>query len=803
MFFSQVLQNKDTWHFDITSAIIGAAIAWLIVGIVYNKRREILAFVNKTWAPISNWRRRARAGQGDKYLRALQETVKSQLIFQPANPELVFIPPIFKSPPTLPKSLAEAAETPEFIDVPFGALFDGASRIVITGSIGSGRTTALIMAIWESAKRAEEDQPFDRIPIWIDLSNIAALPESEKASPLDRFLQLSTLTLPHVSPKWLQQQLRKTPSVILIDNWDILPQDDRGFVAAWIAEVAEDLPNSHWIVTSGTKGYGLLTEIGFVPVKLHTDWTNAKFIKLLQGWSELLSTEIIEYDEEVVKGLVWASRTDAAPLEIVLRTILYLKTSQFPIKPVDILDFHMELALPTPDLGDEMEEVSNQARMIAVNILTQVAMYRRLQNRWVTRQQFGEIIKENLPAKEERHKKLEGTIRKLLSNTRLLVEDKKQMTIPHYIWVDFLTAWYLTQEESGSDYIRSHLDDPNWSLLCEFYVGLVEDSESLVDTLLGRIVINRDPINMLRASRWAIIAPETCQWRGEVSKSLAKNFMNGVDQEIRLLYGKYLGLVAGESARAFFIKMLTSSELDVRAASLRGLGWNGSPKVMAILSAALNDSSIEIRRSAILGLRDLGTPGATTLLEGYLENADEELAPVVAQSLAVMPDGPKVLQDAIQHPDLLTRRAAVLGLGEIGEPWAQELLDEIIRTDPEWLVRSAAETAVSSQLEEKDKEKVIQPHPQIDEVDWLIRWAARQGTGLGVGEAALAMLMRAVQQGDANTKVLGILTLNQLGRQEHLSALEPLLHDPDELVKAQASEVIKNITQRYQVYEGS
>ena len=804
MHFIQVLQRKETWQFDITSAIIGAVAAWLIVAIVYSQRHQIKSVSEQAWAPIKEWRRKTTAGQGEKYIKALQENVKSLLLFQPKHPELVFNPPVFRAPPALPKTLAEAAETPPFIDVPYEKLLDGASRIVVTGPLGSGRTTALVMTIWETVKRAEEGLPFERIPIWIDLKNISALLDTDKATPLDRLVQLAVLAMPKVSTNWLQQQLRKTPSVILLDNWEVLPRDDRGIVATWIAEVAKELTNSHWIVASDTRGYGILIEVGFVPVQLQTGWTDTKFRNLLQGWSKHLNVDALPEDNEVIKGLMLASKTDAAPLELVLRSVLYLKTGKFPRKPVDTLDFLLEIALPTPNLGDDVEEVSNQARMIALRIITQVAKIHRLENRWVTQQQLIDISNENLPAKEDRHKKLEGAVRKLLSNTQLLSAQNKQWIISHYVWEDFLTAWHLSQEEIGLDFIHTHLNNPSWSLLIEYYVGIAEDSRMLVETTLGNAAIYNDHALLLQASRWAIVAPEPCPWCSEVIKTLAKHFIKGgTHPDTRLLYGKYISIVAGESSRAFFIKMLSAPEIEVRSAALRGLGWSGSPREMAILSAALNDTTFEIQRSAVFGLRDLGTPGATTLLEGYLVSASEELAPIIAQALVVMPDGHRVLQEAVQHPDLLVRRAAVHGLGQINEPWAIELVEEIIRTDPQWLVRSAAETAISLQQEELDNQTLILPQPKAEEVEWLIRWAARQGAGLGVGEAAFTMLIRAIQQGNANTKLLGILTLNQIGRQDHLSVLQPLLHDPDNLVKAQTSEVIQNITQRYQIYLGS
>jgi len=410
------------------------------------------------------------------------------------------------------------------------------------------------------------------------------------------------------------------------------------------------------------------------------------------------------------------------------------------------------------------------------------------------------IINENLPVKEDRHKKLESTVRKLINNTQLLSAQKKKWVITHYVWEDFLTAWYLTQQEIGQDTILTHLNSPSWSLIVEFYIGLAVASDALIESTLGQAAIYNDHTLLLQASRWAMVAPEPCPWCSEVIKALAKHFMNGgIRPDIRLLYGKYIGLVAGESSRAFFIKMLSASELEVRSAALRGLGWSGSPREMAILSAALNDENFEIKKSAILGLQDMGTPGATTLLERFLVDTTEELAPIVAQALAVMPDGHKVLQEAVQHPDLMVRRAALHGLGLINEPWAIELVEDIIRTDPQWLVRSAAETASSMQKEELENQPLILPQPNAEEIEWLIRWAAHQGSGLGVGDAATAMLIRAIQKGNSNTVLLGLLTLNQIGRQDHLAVLQPLLHDSDDLVKEQTNEVIQNITKRYQI----
>ncbi|MDF1512572.1 MAG: hypothetical protein P1S60_02060, partial [Anaerolineae bacterium] len=392
MNFSQFLQAKDPWQFDITSALIGAAIAWLIVALIYKKRQAIKAFISRIWEPFASWRRKTRAGQGEKYLIALQNHLKHLLLFQPADPSQTFIYPELKAPPALPKTLAEAAEAPAYISVPYGNILDGAPRIVVTGPYGSGKTTALVMAVWESVKRAGEGQPFERLPVWIDLQKIALLPPKTEATSMERLTQLAALSVPQTRPKWLQQQLRKSSSMILIDNWDKLTPDDRIVVAVWIAEVSQDLPNSYWIITSDQQGYGLLSEVGFVPVKLDMVWTASKYRAIVQGWAENLGIHPPDDVGEVINGLSWAEKTDATPLEIALRSILFLKSGKFPIRLVDTLDHHLEMLLPTPNIEGLDDEIASQARMIALNIITKVAVMHRLENSRVSRQQLNGLF---------------------------------------------------------------------------------------------------------------------------------------------------------------------------------------------------------------------------------------------------------------------------------------------------------------------------------------------------------------------------------------------------------------------------
>jgi HEAT repeat protein len=323
----------------------------------------------------------------------------------------------------------------------------------------------------------------------------------------------------------------------------------------------------------------------------------------------------------------------------------------------------------------------------------------------------------------------------------------------HTIWEAYFTARALVEEEGVSSLLLEHLHDGAWSLLLDFYVGL-GNATPLVKALLQESLTPAGIPALLRVARWAIIAPEEVAWRNVVLKVLAQFFVRPtISDDHRLLIGRAMALVAGENARPFYLQTLRTPIPSVQAAAIRGLGWTGVTQDMKIMAAALNDKNPEVQKSAVQALADLGTAGAYRFLSDSLPRSDERLMLTIAEALADNPSGWEALKEAVKAPDLLVRRAAVHGMGRIPEPWTIEILQHMAREDNQWLVRSAADAAMSLHTQEKAVAVVPAP-PKIDEIQWLIAWAAKQGLGLGVGEAALQMLLRALEVGDTETKVL-------------------------------------------------
>jgi HEAT repeat protein len=178
---------------------------------------------------------------------------------------------------------------------------------------------------------------------------------------------------------------------------------------------------------------------------------------------------------------------------------------------------------------------------------------------------------------------------------------------------------------------------------------------------------------------------------------------------------------------------------------------------------------------------------------------DEALAPVAAEVLAQYgEEGEALLSEAIVSDDMMTRRAAVFGLVEVG---ARDLLERAAREDDQWLVRSLASAAVE-ELESREKGGGVAPSVEIEQIPWLISWAASRGEGVGLGEAAREMLLRALSEGDAPVRLAAALTLAQEGRTEDVELLKTALADPDPEVASAALDALAEISRRYDLRIG-
>lgn len=801
--WATALLQSHSWRFDPRSALIGAFVAWGLAWMLYIRRAALQRSIERLRAPVLRWRSRSQRSTGEKYLVALQATLRRLLLFSVEDPQTIFIPPTFLAPGALPATPTEAGEAPATQVLPYANLLQGHPRIVICGLPGTGRTTALALTVWQMAQQdAETRRPFQRFPLWIDLA-LSGDPPDAKTTPIQYLAELATRFMPQALPKWLASQLRSQPSLILVDNWEATPPAARQELAQRLSQAAAALPESVWLIAAGPEGYGPLVEAGFVPIHIQPPLNRDALIALHEHWLTSLGMTEPELREDALATMLWALAAGDTLPELTLRIHLHLHYQETPYRPVEVITALLRNHYLPIGLEDDPETAA-QVYALALTILAQLARAIRLEGRAVSATQLQELL-ERLAPLTDKQDKIPVIVRKLIQNTPLLERSGKTLRFIHPLWEDFLTARALAAEAAETDLepllLLEHLNDPTWRYLLDCYAGL-GDAEALIKALLREGLANAAQPEgesareaLLLAARWTIRAPEEVPWRSFVIKALAQVFVQpAISHEYRLKLSQALALVAGEDAYPFYLQALRHPAQPIRAAALRGIGWAGGPKDLKLLAAALKDPHIEIQESALRAIGDLGTSGAYRFLGDLLPQSSEQLMLIIAEILAGNPDSWETLREAIQAEDLLVRRAVAHGLSAIRKPWAREILEQLARDDPQWLVRSAAEAALSAQ---QSSSVVVEAPPQPDQIQWLISWAARQGLGLGVGEAALTMLLHALQSGDSGPRILAARTLSQIGRLEHLPALQTLCRDPDAGVQKAARHAVQQVEMRY------
>jgi HEAT repeat protein len=237
----------------------------------------------------------------------------------------------------------------------------------------------------------------------------------------------------------------------------------------------------------------------------------------------------------------------------------------------------------------------------------------------------------------------------------------------------------------------------------------------------------------------------------------------------------------------FLRQLLRQQEPSLRQVALASIARLGAEIALEISEKMFEDSTPQVRSSAVHVLAWLHDPAVENSLLRSLVEPDEPMYRAAAEGLALNGSSPafQVLQEAAEDQALHVRRAAIFGLMRLDQFWAVELLDKLEREDDQWVVKSAAGSAVEA-IVARNKPGQWQV-PQPGEQSWLIEWAAEQQRAVPGGAAAMAVLLEALADApDPLIRIVAALTLGRLGDQKAIPDLQSALRDSQAQVREAA-----------------
>jgi HEAT repeat protein/energy-coupling factor transporter ATP-binding protein EcfA2 len=792
--------------FDFGSFIIGAVLAFAISFVAYRRREQLGVLWQKIRARFETLKNQLTAGVEQRYARSLLEYCDQlALTRDQADFDAIYVPQKLDPPPARPT--LNPIDPEAFKPVSIAVGLRSTQRLAVLGHSGTGRTTLLSrLARVHLDKQAEvEFGTNNYLPILLHLAEIDWSKAHDK-DPLGAFIPAATA---HVSSLIASQvgnlmrgRIKRGAAILLLDGLDEITPSQRAACVHWLAALLAQFPNNQVVVTTGLLGYGALQNLGFAALKL-ADWTRREADRFTENWIAVLGGG--RQDRKVLtEGVRQISDLTTSPVDFTLALLDWRTRIRFPTSHIEVYDHWLERAVRP--IGFTEDLMSADSLSAALGQIAWVAYQEQRLD--VGLDEIERAIAAALPAPAAETSAAKGASTPANTSARAIA-DKSGLFIPfgadayafaHRRLSAYLAAYHAVHSGITLD---THWDQAEWSEVFDFYAALTDPAANV-----GRALSSPDDFSRSHlwiAARWTGSAAPDAPWRSRTLGELARTFLQP-DQLTPLRERALDGLVVThDKGLAFLLKRgLAQTDVTVRTLCLRGLGQLGREGDLPIFNAALKDPNVDVRYTAARAIAHMARNGSAPALElliRLLLELDEDGQRLVAELLVDCgEEGHQILREAAGEDEIKVRRAATFGLALIGTDWARELLQKMEREESQWYVRQAALDALN-RMTKNAAPPAEQPPLDlspvvIEQLGWLVEWAAQQGIGIGVGRQSTNALMRALEQGQPNVRQAALQTLRYVGNLELHDKLRAMLTDSDKSVRVAAYLTLEAIGQR-------
>lgn len=647
------------------------------------------------------------------------------------------------------------------------ALSNGAN-LMITGPLGSGKTTALAYFAIRCANRdPEAGIAVELTPVLINATDLQLGKRYDK-DPLKPLISAAQETVsPGLAsriPGYLRPQFRQGRALLLLDGLDLMSLEELTPVSEWLTSLLKEFPGNRIVATGPVSGYDGMVKAGLTPIPIApwSDYYQRSFLtRWAQSWQQyvipnLPKKRIGDLDPALITGWLIGIIRGLTPLELTLQAWAAYAGDTRGARVVDSMESYVRRILSTNEL--------QPAEAAALS--------------WLNERQG---------AVSERTFHRGTPIDNLVEAGILTQRAGKKATFTQPAVGAYLGARAMV--ETG---ISEDTSQTGWTP-AENAMGFLAAMGDITEIANRYLETDGDPLeaDLLSCAHWLREAPLKTPWKDQTLRALATIASSQTKPYgLRLRTVHALAETKDPSVGILFHRLLSSDIPSSRVLGALGLGGlEDEESIDTLLDIVYQDRNLHVRQAACLALAAIGTESALEGLGKILLEGDEAVRLAAAEALASHPDeGFSMLRDASEHDNLLTRRAAVFGLARIPERWSLEILQRMQVEDDQWVVRGAA--AEAAERRHDPPWKVLPVIQEVAELPWLIEFAANEGLGVAPGPAAMEMVRRALNKGTEDEKIAALEAIASAGDEELGLELYQALHGSEPYLRDAAYEAL-------------
>jgi hypothetical protein len=696
-------------------------------------------------------------------------------------------------------------EWPEFsaqYSVPVLSLpqaMQGDGHVVLIGQPGSGRTVALAHLTSQIAKRdSRYGGLVEYVPFFFHILDVDLKP-TKNEDPLDNIIavihaQVSVLFQARLS-RFMRSAAKNNRFILILDGLDELPPEMLITATEYLHGLLERYPHIRVIATGSPEYVNGLLDLGFTPYALAT-WDSKRADAFLNRWATAWSKGITPHskhspqqgnlDPRIIINWLNNEQKYLSPLEWTLKTWAAFSGDALGSTPAQALEAYLQRVTQSKVPHEAMETAAFEMVRLNMPVMPPGQIEKLLTGRKLTTNTNvaldNQIDQENMaqdqsPTKKKRKKHTISSRSRILSiliEGGVLIEnlDGKIKFFNPFV-CGYLSSFHASIEGTpGFEMSEAQFWQARGATLR--FLAAQSNQAPWIEELAAS---DANPLypNLMMIGRWLRDAHPKSEWRPNVLRRIASLLQdNTLPFAIRARFMAIFIVSGDPSLQALYKQLIGASSSIIRQLAAIGCGAMRNEKMMDDLLPLFNDEDSSVRLAAGMAVAALDSSNSNKMLLEMLEQGEENLRLVAAETLASQPpEGYKTLKEAAVATDLLTRRAAIFGLSQIREKWVVEILEKAAIEDGQWVVRNAASQAL-------ENFQVVSPFvhaamPPAHEAPWLIAFASQQGIGITPHQPTTDLLLLALKSDLMEHKI---------------AALSYLCHTPSEGVIKSIYEII-------------